>query len=150
MWTTGRLLDSTHRNEPRKALNAYRKAVKIDPEAIEVYQHLVPLEFEEGNVAAAVRYAAKAVQLDPDNVEILQLLARQAASTGLLPEAIKYLEQAVNSSRLEKQSPDFISLNKSLGLLYAVTGQKEKAADCYEVIFDSVKTPEKFGLDVRA
>ncbi len=149
-YMTGRLLDSSHRNEPRKALSAYRKAVKIDPEAIEVYQDLVPLEFEEGNVAAAVRYATKAVQLDPDNVEILQLLARQAASTGLLPEAIKYLEQAVNSSRLEKKSPDYISLNKSLGLLYAVTGQKEKAADCYEIIFDSVKTPENFGLDVRA
>ena len=149
-YMTGRLLDSTHRNEPRKALNAYRKAVKIDPEAIEIYQYLVPLEFEEGNIATAVRYAAKAVQLDPDNVDILQLLARQAASAGQLPEAIKHLEQAVKSSRLEKNSPDFISLNKSLGLLYAVTGQKERAADCYEILFDSVKSPEKYGLDARA
>ena len=148
-YMTGRLLDSTHRNEPRKALSAYRKAVKIDPEAVEVYQYLVPLEFEEGNIAAAVRYAAKAVQLDPDNVEILQLLARQAASTGQLPEAIKFLEQAVNSSKLEKQSPDYIGLNKSLGLLYAVIGQKDKSADCYEILFDAVKNPEKYGMDSR-
>ena len=148
-YMTGRLLDSTHRNEPRKALSAYRKAVKIDPDAVEVYQYLVPLEFEEGNIAAAVRYAAKAVQLDPDNVEILQLLARQAASTGQLPEAIKYLEQAVNSSKLEKKSPDYIGLNKSLGLLYAVIGQKDKSADCYEILFDAVNNPEKYGLDSR-
>ena len=149
-YMTGRLLDATHRNEPRKALNAYRKAVQIDPGAIQIYRELVPLEFQFENIAAAVRYAAKAVQLDPDDVEILQLLARQAAVSGQLPEAIKHLEQAVKSPRVEKLSPEFIGLNKSLGLLYAVTGQKESAADCYEILFDAVKDPEKYGLDARA
>ena len=147
---TGRLLDSTHRNEPRKALNAYRKAIQIDPNAIEIYREIVPLEFQFDNIAAAVRYAAKAVQLDPDDIEILQLLARQAAVSGQLPEAIKHLEQAVKSPRVDKRSPEFVGLNKSLGLLYAVTGQKEPAADCYEILFDAVKDPEKYGLDTRA
>lgn len=149
-YMTGRLLDSTHRNEPRKALNAFRKAVQIDPGAIEIYRELVPLEFQFDNIAAAVRFAAKAVQLDPDDVEILQLLARQAAVTGQLPEAIKHLEQAVKSPRVNRESPEFVGMNKSLGLLYAVTGQKEPAADCYEVVFDAVKDPEKYGLDARA
>jgi tetratricopeptide (TPR) repeat protein len=149
-YMTGRLLDSEHRKEPRKALNAYRKAVHLDPGAIEIYRQLVPLEFQFDNIVAAVKYAAKAVQLDPDDVEILQLLARQAAATGQLPEAIKHLEQAVKSPRVSHQSPEYIGLNKSLGVLYAVTGQKEQAADCYEVVFDAVKDPEKYGLDSRA
>jgi len=78
------------------------------------------------------------------------LLARQAAMSGQLPEAIKHLEQAVKSPRIQKLSPEFVGLNKSLGLLYAVTGQKELAADCYEILFDAVKDPEKYGLDSRA
>ncbi|WP_373653396.1 tetratricopeptide repeat protein [Schlesneria sp. DSM 10557] len=149
-YMTGRLLDSTHRNEPRKALNAFRKAVKLDPEAVEIYRELVPLELQHENLEAAVRYASKAVQLDPDDVEILQLLARQAAISGQLPEAIKHLEQAIKSPRILKTSPEYVGLNKSLGLLYAVTGQKESAADCYEILFDAIKDPEKYGLDSRA
>jgi tetratricopeptide (TPR) repeat protein len=148
-YMTGRLLDSSHRNEPRKALTAYRKAVKLDPEAIEIYRNLVPLEFALNNLEEAVRLAAKAVQLDPDDYEVLQLLARQAATSGELPEAIKYLEQAVKSPRVGKETPEFILLNKSLGLLYSATGQKEKAADCYEILFDAVKTPDKYNLDSR-
>ena len=146
----GRLFDANHRNEPRKALSAFQKAVKLDPEAIEIYRNLVPLEFAFDNIEAAVRYATKAAQLDPDDYEILQLLAVQAANAGLLPEAIKHLEQAVKSPRVVKLSPEFVMLNKSLGLLYHVTGQKELAADCYEIIFDAVKTPEKYDLDPRA
>lgn len=149
-YMTGRLLDSTHRNEPKKALNAFRKAIQIDPGAIEIYRELVPLEFQYDNIAAAVKYAAKAVQLDPDDVDILQLLARQSAISGQLPEAIKHLEQAMKSPRLDRSSPEFVGMNKSLGLLYAVTGQKNLAADCYEILFDAVKDPEKYGMDSRA
>ena len=144
----GRLMET--RNEPRKALNAYRKAVAIDPSAIEVYRHLVPLEFRLDEVEAAVRSATKAIELDPNEYELLQLLAAQAAITGRLPDAIKHLEQAVKSPRIVRESPENVVLNKSLGILYSATGQTEKAADCYEIIFDALAYPEKYKLDVRA
>ena len=144
----GRLMET--RNEPRKALNAYRKAVAIDPNAIEVYRHLVPLEFRLDEVEAAVRSATKAIELDPNEYELLQMLAAQAAITGRLPDAIKHLEQAIKSPRIVKESPENVVLQKSLGILYSATGQNEKAADCYEVIFDALAKPEKYQLDNRA
>lgn len=144
----GRLLET--RNEPRKALNAYRKAVAIDPGAIEVYRHLVPLEFRLDEVEAAVKSATKAVELDPNEYELLQMLAAQAAITGRLSDAIKHLEQAVKSPRIVRESPESVMLNKSLGILYSATGQIEKAADCYELIFDALGKPEKYKLDLRA
>jgi len=148
-YMTGRLLNSNPRNESKKALFAFIKAVRLDPEAIEIYRNLVPLEFEIGTIKAAVRYALKAVQLDPDDFEILQLLARQAAASNDLPEAIKYMEQAIKSPRIVKESFEFVLLSKSLGILYVATGQKELAADSYEVVFDSVKKPEKYEMDSR-
>ncbi len=144
----GRLLET--RNEPRKALNAYRKAVAIDPNVIEVYRHLVPLEFRLDEVDAAIRSATKAIEVDPNEYELLQMLAAQAAINGRLPEAIKHLEQAIKSPRIVKESPENVILNKSLGMLYSATGETEKAADCYEVIFDAIAYPEKYKLDLRA
>ena len=148
-YMTGRLLDTNHRGEPAKALEAFRKAIKSDPEAIEIYRELVPLEFAAGNLEDAVRHAAKAAQLDPEDYKILQLLARQAAASGQLAEAIKHLELAVKSPRVEKLSPEYVVLNKSLGMLYVATGQKELAADCYEIVFDAIKSPKKFDLDPK-
>ena len=144
----GRLLET--RNEPAKALVAYRKAVAIDPTVIEVYRHLVPLEFRLDDVGAAVRSAAKAVELDPNEYELLQMLAAQAAITGKLPDAIKYLEQAIKSPRIVRESVEYVMLSKSLGILYSATGQVDKAADSYEVIFDALAKPEKYKLDLRA
>ena len=144
----GRLLET--RNEPTKALAAYRKAVAIDPTVIEVYRHLVPLEFRLDQVEAAVRSATKAVELDPNEYELLQMLAAQAAISGKLPDAIKFLEQAINSPRIVRESVENVMLNKSLGILYSATGQTDKAADNYEVIFDALTKPEKYKLDLRA
>ena len=148
-YMTGRLLNSASRNEHKKALNAFRKAVALDPQAVEIYRNLVPLEFAFENIEAAIRYAVKAIQLDPDDFDILQQLANEEADSGQLPEAIKHMEQALKSSRIGRESVEFVLLNKSLGVLYAMTGQHEQAADCYQVIFDAVKTPEKYDMDSR-
>jgi tetratricopeptide (TPR) repeat protein len=147
-YMAGRLLEI--RNEPLRAVNAYRKAVALDPKAIEVYRHLVPLEFQLNQIEAAVQSATKAVEADPSEYELWQMLAAQAAMAGKLPDAIKHLENAVKSPRVAKESPASLVLNKSLGILYAATGQPEKAADCFEVVFDALMHPDNFGLDSRA
>ena len=144
----GRLLEA--RNEPRRAVTAYRKAVALDPNAIEIYRSLVPLEFQLDEVEAAVKSASKAVELDPAEYELLHMLASHAALTGKLPEAIRHLELAVKSPRVNKQSLENVMLHKSLGTLYTITGQPDKAADSFEVVFDALVTPEKYKLDPRA
>ena len=106
----GRLFDNEHRNDPAKALAAFRKAVKLDPEAIEIYRNLVPLEFAFDNPEVAVRYAMKAVQLDPDDFETLQLLALQAASSGRLPEAIKFFDWAYAKGGKAAEDLDYVPL----------------------------------------
>ena len=144
----GRLLET--RNDPRRAVSAYRKAIALDPTAMEVYRHLVPLEFQLNEVEAAVQSATKAVGIDPQEYELWQMLAAQAAIAGKLPEAIRHLENAVKSPRVVRESPTSLVLNKSLGILYSATGQPDKAADCFEVVFEALVQPEKFQLDSRA
>ena len=145
----GRLLEKRNPDEPRAAVKAYRKALSLDPKAIAVYRQLIPLEFQIGEAEAAIQSAAKAVEIDPEEFEFWQMLAAHAAINGKLPEAIRHLEQAIKSPRISKESVEFMGLNKNLGALYAATGQMEKAADCFEVVFDALVYPETYKLDSR-
>lgn len=144
----GRVLET--RNEPRRAVAAYRKAISLDPKAIEVYRQLVPLEFQLNEIDAAIQSATRAVEVDPQDYELWQMLAAQAAISGKLADAIHHLEQAVKSPRVGKETIESMVLNKSLGVLYSATGQPDKAADSFEVVFDALIHPEKFKLDSRA
>ena len=144
---TGRLLET--RQDLRRAYEAYKKAVALDPNSSKIYQALVPLAFRLNQIEEAVSYAEKAVELDPDDVELLQQLATHVANQRRLPEAIGYLEQASRSSKLNKKSPSFVLLMRSLGILYVVTDQKEKAAEAYAEVLEALKNSEAYGLDFR-
>lgn len=146
-YMTGRLLET--RQDQRRAFQAYQKSLALDPDFLETYRALVPLSFRLNLIDDAVRYAQRAVELDPNDVELLQQLATHVANQQKFPEAIKYLEQAANSERLEKKSPSYILLMRSLGILYSVLGEKEKAAEAYSAVFVGLRDHTEYGLDFR-
>jgi tetratricopeptide (TPR) repeat protein len=145
---TGQLRE--RRNDFRAALDAYRKAVELDPEAIGIYRELVPLAFSLNQTDEAVKYALKAVELDPQDYELLRRLGIHMATQSKLPEAVQLLEKATQSPTLEKTSPVYVSLMRDLGILYAAIGSTDKAADAYEVVFEARQNPRKYGLDSDA
>lgn len=147
-YATGRLLET--RNELRRALEQYRKAVELDPTAVEVYRALVPLAMQLDQSEDAVRLALKAIELDPDDYELLMRIGIEFSRQRDFALGMKYLEQAIKSPRLSKESPTYVMLNVELGVLYYATKQNDKAGDAYTVIFQAVKDPEKFGMEFRA
>lgn len=146
-FATGRLLET--RNELRRALEQYRKAVELDPTAVEVYRALVPLAMQLDQSEDAVRLALKAIELDPNDYELLMRIGVEFSRQRDFALGLKYLEQALKSPRLKHDSPTFVMLNIELGVLYSATKQNDKAADAYTVIFQAVKDPEKFGMEFR-
>jgi tetratricopeptide (TPR) repeat protein len=146
-YMTGRLLET--RADQRRAFQAYQKSLALDPDLLDTYRALVPLSFRLNLIDDAVRYAQRAVELDPNDVELLQQLATHVANQQKFPEAIKYLEQAANSERLDKKSPSYLLLMRSLGILYSVLGEKEKAAEAYAAVFVGLRDHTDYGLDFR-
>lgn len=144
---TGRVLEI--RNERRPALEAYRKAIELDPRAAEIYRSLVPLAFQLDLVDDAVNYATKAVELLPEDHELLRQLGIYLASQRKLPEAIRYLERAAQSPEIDKKSADYILLMRELGILYALIGQPKDAAESYALVFEALQNPEVYGIDLR-
>ncbi len=147
-FTTGRLLEGQQKT--KQALEAYRKAVQLDPRSIEIYRALVPLAMELDEMSAALDLALKAVELDPDDYELQLQIGMQFARQGDFASSIKYLDQALKSKRLDKNSPAAVMLGIELGVLYQVTEQPKLAAEQYKVVFDAIKSPSKYGLEFRA
>jgi tetratricopeptide (TPR) repeat protein len=137
------------RGERRKAMDAYRQAVELDPQAADVYRALVPLAFQLDMVDDAVKYATKAVELLPEDHELLRQLGLYLAQQRKLPEAIRYLKQAADSPQINKHSPNYVLLMRELGILYVMTGQNKPAADAYAVVFEALQRPADYDLDLK-
>ncbi|HUG91342.1 MAG TPA: tetratricopeptide repeat protein [Planctomycetaceae bacterium] len=145
---TGQLRE--RRNDFKGALDAYREAVKLDPNSVGIYRELVPLAFSLNQTDDAVKYALKAVELDPQDYELLRRLGVHMATQSRLPEAVQLLEKAGESKSLDKHSAVYVALMRDLGILYSAIGNIEKAADAYEVVFEARQSPKKYGLDSDA
>lgn len=135
------------RNDFKGALDAYREAVKLDPDSIGIYRELVPLAFSLNQTDDAVKYALKAIELDPQDYELLRRVGVHMATQSRLPEAVQLLEKAAEAKSLDKQSAVYVALMRDLGILYTAVGDLEKAADAYEVVFAARQDPAKYGLD---
>lgn len=143
----GRFLEQ--REEFKAALEAYEKAVQIDPGAVEVYRALIPLAFGLNEADKAMNYALKAVELTPDDFLLLQRVGIHLATKDKVPEAIRLIEQAARSTKLDRLSGQYVAIMRDLAFLYLITGQVEKSADAFEVVFDAKTNPEKFHLDFQ-
>ena len=93
-----------------EALSDYQMAIKLDPNAVEVYRALVPLAFALSETEKGLQYAQKAIELDPQDLEILRILAEQLHDQHQLGKAAEYLSRAANSSKLKRDTPTYVLL----------------------------------------
>ncbi len=146
-YMTGQLHEK--RNEFNEALDDYKKAVALDPDSVQIYRALVPLAFSLNRTDEAVKYALKAVELDPEDYQLLRRLGVHMAQQREVPKAIELLEKAAESPGLKKNKAVSVMLQRDLAILYAAIGEKIKAADAFETVFEALQNPEKFGLNFR-
>ena len=136
------------RNNFTGAYDAYRKAIALNPKAVEVYRSLIPLAVALNKTADAVRFLRKAVDLDRNDYRLARMLAIFLARQRKITEAIKLLEIAAESKTLKKFSADNVTIQRDLALMYSAMGRKKKAADAYLVVFRARRNPRKYHLDV--
>ena len=140
-------------------LSDYQMAVKIDPNAVEVYRALVPLAFALSETEKGLQYAQKAIELDPQDLNILRMLAEQLHEQQKLGKAADYLSRAANSPKLKKDTSTYVLLQLQLAALYMEMTRQDKgnaeqslfdkAADAYIVVLDARRNPTKYNLDFQ-
>ena len=146
-YMTGQLLQ--RRSKFKGALEAFEKAVALDPTAPGPYRALVPLAFSLKRIPDGLKYANKVIELDPDDFEMLVRLGRYHISVRDIPEGLKHFQQALKSKRLDHRTAEYVVLNRDLAIIYGATGKFDKAAECYAVLFSALTEKDKFDLEFR-
>ncbi|HET6323727.1 MAG TPA: tetratricopeptide repeat protein [Planctomycetaceae bacterium] len=132
-----------------EALSDYQAAIKVEPNAVEVYRELVPLAFALNDTEKGLQYAQKAIELDPQNLEILKILAQQLHEQQKLEKAAEYLERAIKSPQLKHDTSAYVMLELQLAALCLEMRKIDKAADAYAIVFDARRNPAKYALDFQ-
>lgn len=137
------------RGQFREAVNAYRKSIALDPNQVAVYRRLVPLEFNLGENEEGIEHALKLVELAPDDANLMQQLAQVLVARGRVADAASLLEKAMLVETVGDRSPQFLALQRDLGVLYVIMGQQDKAAEAFEKLWDGLQDPPKYNLQDR-
>lgn len=144
-YMTGRMREA--RNDFVGAYEAYKKAMEANPNSVEIYRVLIRLASGLDKTNEAIEYAQKAVELDPGDYELMRKLGLHMAGQGRYEEAVNFLEKASKAPSINKKSGVYVIIKHDQANLYERLGKKEKAAKCWEVVFQALSKPDDFTFE---
>ena len=115
-----------------KALEAYKRALVLNPNNPEIFRLLAELEAANGDYNAARQYAIQAIVKKTNYSAAYLTTALIEVSRGNIEEGIKILESAV------RIIPSEMTLVYQLGLLYRDSGQYAKAVDALSYLLTQI------------
>ena len=119
----------------------YLKAIELQPDRSELYFMLAKIEFDSGNIEAAIAASKQAFELNPNSINIAEQLSQLLTKTEKIGEAIALVEQIL------KSHPN----NPRLYLILAKLQQKtdlSAAIYTYQKIINLVPHHFKFQLNI--
>ena len=120
------------------AINAYKRALKLDPNCAAIYHSLGFAYYKEGEFDLARDALQQAIELNPLNANYHYLLGQLLEDWTELKGA---WEQAIcEFTRAIKLNPSYIEAWYNRGLLYEKLGDLEKACDDFKQVINRVPT----------
>lgn len=135
------------RNQFLDAIQAFEKAVKLDPDAAAVHKALIPLYFALDRNDDAFRECRKAVALDPGDYETWYLYARQLKSHGRAKEALTAMARAAACPAAKEVPEVFAQITFDLARLYEDAQDYPRALAAFEEV---LKVPAEEDAEARA
>ena len=119
-----------------KAVEAYRKAIELDPNYQTAYANLGVVYYQQGQFDLAASQYEKALELDPNDGEVAYnlgaLYLQQALATGDAPD-LKRLDQAIAQlEHVQALDPDLAEPYFGLGVAYSVLNRRDDAIKAFE------------------
>ncbi len=136
------------REQYSEALRLYQRALRSDPQSVQIARAIIPLAIHLNREGVAVRYALKTVDLEEDlDPMLLRRLGVRLEEADDWAEALKLFERALAlRAGAEQNTPDDVILRKETGRLLAMTGKYKEAADCFALVVDAIDHPDKYAL----
>lgn len=112
-------------NMYREAIEAYKTALRINPDFTEAYISLGLLNYKIGNYSEAVDAYKHAVKIKPDTLSVYNKLGAAYILLGEYPMAIDAFKQSI------RIDPDNSETHFNLGVAYVISGDKDGAIGVY-------------------
>ena len=111
-----------------KAIEAYKQAIRIDPDYVKAHYNL-GLDYRKlGNYAKAIEAYKQAIRIDPDYVDAHINLGVAYSALDNYAKAIEAYKQAI------RIDPDYVDARYNLGVTYILIGDRNSALDEYKIL----------------
>lgn len=108
-----------------EAIDAYRRALELDPSLAAAHTNLGRAEYQRGHTEEARKHFERALALDPDQAEARYNLANLYDEEGEQELAIAELRRVVAAD------PEFADAHFNLGIVLERVGSRVQAAACF-------------------
>lgn len=113
-------------NSYAKAIEAYKQAVRIDPDDADTYYNLGNVYFALDNHSKAIEVYKQAIRIDPDDAETHYNLGIAYDEVGFYKDAIEAYKQAI------RIDPDDAETHGGLGVTYGKLGFYKDAIEAFK------------------
>ncbi len=119
-----------HKSEFEKAIEAYKKAIKIDPDSDGAHHNIGLAYHNLGKFEKAIEAYKKAIEINPNNDWAYSGMGGAYYNLGKFEKAIEAYKKAI------KIDPDSDGAHHNIGLAYHNLGKFEKAIEAYKKAID--------------
>ena len=111
-----------------EAIEAYKEAIRIEPDDPDFYYNLGVSYIRLGNHNEAIKAFKQTVRIKPDDAKAILNLGYSYSELNRNKEAIKVYKEVI------RIKPDFIEAHYNLGEAYLKAKKKKKAIEQYEIL----------------
>lgn len=140
-YMTGKIHEQRGRNDPEEfatAVAAYRRGLELDPDAIQIYQSLIPILYASNEKEEAREFALRAAQRRPEGFQLVRGLAAVMTQGDTLADAVELLQAGLETGAADPRSVPFLLVHRDLGLYLHMNERPEEAAESFRIVFDAL------------
>ena len=122
-----------YRNVPKKAIDAFQKAIDVDPTCLDAYKWMARIYREQGNVDAASNLLTNAIFLFPEEASLKQMLESLAPAPTAQPSAVEVTQPEDSSQPIT---------TATIAEIYIEQGLYSKALEVYRELYDKTQAAD--------
>jgi len=111
-----------------KAIDAYKQAIRLDPDCADAYYNMGVSYGQLGNYTKAIEVFKQAIRINPDDAEAYCYIGRVYANLDNYIKAIEAHKQAIHIN------PDYVEAHFLLAINYLIIGDKNSALNEYKIL----------------
>lgn len=122
-----------------RAIDAYRKAVELDPTSLATYEALIPVLYTRDQKGDARAFALQAAQQNPRGWRIVRGLAAVMFRGDSAQDAIGMLQEAAALPTFKPEEVPGLLVHRDLGMYLHLAEKPVDAAKSYQLVFEAVQ-----------